>query len=341
MKLTKGKKIVLMIILTAFVVLLFNSNTVFAAVNTGYSGYDTVPNTKLEEAFDDSDLLKLLAKLIYAVGRFLEWILGTIFKMLTGNSDFPWADKIVFNAVPLLDVNFINPGTGSFVKNEAIQGVLKNLYATILTLAASFFGIVVLVTSIKLVISTIASEKAKYKQAIVDWLVGFVMLFCIHYAISFIFYLNEQLVIVASKMVSSQLNTAEDVAYLELGQIATKIKEKAEEQGRTNLLQLINNNPSLLETYLTLDADDQSKGLQEMLMKDRHWYNFGQDSSTGQKEQLDALEVILSWAADVNVSLDDLQKAKSQVGLAYSFIGSGGGRYVISSVIFFGSQRHI
>ena len=153
MKLTRCKKIFLIIAITAFVVLLFSSNTAFAAINTEYSVTDSVPDTNLEEAFDDSNLLKLLAKLIYAIGRFLEWILGTIFKMLTGSSDFPWADKIVFNAVPLLDVNFINPGAGSFVAQGSIQDVLKNLYATILTLAATFFGIVVLITAIKLVIS--------------------------------------------------------------------------------------------------------------------------------------------------------------------------------------------
>jgi len=220
----KCKITLLIIFLAMFIVLLFNSNTVFAAINEHYIGSDVVTDENLEEAFSESSLLNLLAKLIYAVGRFLEWILGTIFKLLTGSSDFPWADKIVFNSVPLLDVNFINPGAGSFVAQPGIKDVLKNLYATILTLAASFFGIVVLITAIKLVITTIASEKAKYKQAIVDWLIGFVMLFCIHYAISFIFYLNEQLVIVASNVVTENLKDAEDeIVKVQVGSVGTQL----------------------------------------------------------------------------------------------------------------------
>ena len=174
MKLTRSKKIILMIVLTAFVVLLFNSNTAFAAINEEYSTPNPVTDVGLENAFNESSLLKLLAKLVYAVGQFLEWILGVIFKLLTGTSDFPWADRIVFNAVPLLDVNFINPANRSFVKQPGIQEVLQNLYSTIMTLAVAFFGIVVLITAIRLVLTTIASEKAKYKQAIVDWLIGFI-----------------------------------------------------------------------------------------------------------------------------------------------------------------------
>ena len=131
MKSTTRKKIIFILIITAFVVLLLGSNTVFAEVNHSYLGADTVTDENLDTAFENSSLLKMLAKLVYAVGRFLEWILGTIFKMLTGSSDFPWADKIVFNAVPLLDVNFINPADDSFVGVESIQSVLKKLYSTI------------------------------------------------------------------------------------------------------------------------------------------------------------------------------------------------------------------
>ena len=136
-------------------------------------------------AYTNGSLLKSVDWLTIAI--YIVLVVMGWFSICGASYDYTNMD--FFNAVPLLDVNFINPDGGSFVGNGNIQAVLKNTYATILTLAASFFGIVVLITAIRLVISTIASEKAKYKQAIVDWLVGFVMLFCIHYAISFIFYL--------------------------------------------------------------------------------------------------------------------------------------------------------
>ncbi len=225
-----GKKILLIIALTAFIVLLFNSNTIFADINDDYSTTDTVPSENLGESVKNSTFLTGLSKLVFAIGRLLESITGSIFKMLTGVSDYPWADKIVFNAVPLLDINFINPAKGSFVGNDSIKLVIRNLYSTTLALAASFFGIVVLITAIKLVITTIASEKAKYKQAIVDWLVGFVTLFCIHYAISFMFYLNEQLVTVASQMVTAQLqaSTDEKLASAKMSELVDQVIRNAE-----------------------------------------------------------------------------------------------------------------
>ena len=44
MKKIEWKKIFIIIALAAFVVLLFNSNTAFAAINTEYSGTDAVTN---------------------------------------------------------------------------------------------------------------------------------------------------------------------------------------------------------------------------------------------------------------------------------------------------------
>lgn len=310
MKLTMGKKIILVVIMIAFVLFVFNNISVYAAINTGYDGDDSVSSTGLDDAVSNSSLLKLLGNLVYAVGFFLEWILGVIFTLLTGRSDFPWADKIVFNAVPLLDVNFMNPDTASFVGNSAIQEMIKNLYSTILALASSFFGIVVGITAIKLLISTIASEKAKYKQAIVDWLVGFVMLFCIHYAISFIFYLNEQLVIVASKMVTAQLNMVEETIQVQYSEAVEELIDRAGDRtfsggynGKRNvkISTIIAENHEIAQAWLTLDADDKSKGLHEFLMKEKlaFWDRYNDN-------EWENLARIIVWAASENVSVSDL-----------------------------------
>ena len=337
MKLTKYKKIFLIIALTAFVVLLFNSNTAFAAINTSYSGQDVVPDESLEEAFDGSTLLELLAKLIYAVGRFLEWILATIFKLLTGSSDFPWADKIVFNAVPLLDINFINPDTQSFV-GSGIQPVLKSVYSTVLTLSVSFFGMVVLITAIKLVISTIASEKAKYKQAIVDWLVGFVMLFCIHYFISFVFYLNEQLVIVASKMVTESLNGANVKIAKTLAdgagqEVIEGAKSKGAKYNGQDVSNILEQNTNILLTWQNgLKWAEGSKGVTEGIMKDMNL--FGADSLVAEKEQYERLGMVVSWASEVNVSIDELKKIKSEIKLLVNDKANGKMAQAISVATF-------
>lgn len=309
----------MIVLVMAFVVFIFNTTSVNAAINSEYSNTDTVSGDTLEESFEESILLEGLAKLVYALGQFFEWILGTIFKLLTGSSDFPWADKIVFNAVPLLDVNFINPDVKSFVGQPQIKSILKNLYATILAMAVTFFGITVMITAIKLVISTIASEKAKYKQAIVDWVTGLVMLFCMHFFISFIFYLNEQLVIVASKVVTSQLATQQVLADVRSSEFATDLADSMEDHtwNGINSKELLLNNRQVVSKYINLQSEDSSKGLHEFLMKKQN--TLGWDRRISDKAQKDALTMIINWATRANISVAQLQEIRNSIKIVSFF----------------------
>ena len=116
---------------------------------------------------------------------------------LTGASisnvlSFPFPDQIVFNKIPLLDPNFINPAKGSV--GDMTRGVLVNLYSSFFVLAGTIFVIAALVIGIKLVFSSLAAEKAQYKQALNNWIFGIIMLFLVHYLLAGMFYLNEQIV---------------------------------------------------------------------------------------------------------------------------------------------------
>ena len=93
MKITKYKKIILIICVVVAVFFVVSSTEVFAAINSEYSSNDPVSNAGLDSAVNDSDLLDILAHLVYAIGRFIEWLTGMIFTLLTGTSDYPWADK--------------------------------------------------------------------------------------------------------------------------------------------------------------------------------------------------------------------------------------------------------
>ena len=323
MKLKRSKKILIIILMIVVAIFAFcyNANIVEAAINKDYYEPDPVTDATLEDAVKSSSLLEALARLIYALGQFIEWIMATIFKMITGKgtSDFPWADKIVFNAVPILDVNFINPASGSFLLE--LQSVIKNIYSTVLAIAVSFFGITVMLTAIRLIISTIASEKAKYKQAIVDWAVGFVMLFCIHFFISFIFYLNEQLVVVASKMVTARLNVANATAQVEQGELASKLIDSmgsSTYKGK-KIKTILTENKNILSTYLTLSSKDSSKGLQEMLMKTTSYW--GVDTNINDEQQRQYLAMIILWAAEENVSLERIKEIRNKELLAVKDFG--------------------
>lgn len=206
----KGIAIVLVLVM-----LLGFTNSAYAEINEDYynlniNGLEVV-DSALNEKVSGSGLLNALGLLIYSVGSLLEWVLGKMYQMIAGQALFPWADAIVFNSIPLLDVNFISPttvGGGSFL--AIIRGTLSSVYSTIFGIAIAFFTIAVMIMGIKLVVSTIASEKAKYKQAVVQWAIGLLLLFVIHYAMSFIFYLNEQLVTIASGIASENLAQANE-----------------------------------------------------------------------------------------------------------------------------------
>ena len=216
MKLKGYKKIIVAIMLMLIVLPVF-SNTVDAKINQGY--YDeikqtaTVSSSMLSSILSSDILIDPLAKLVYSVGNFMEYIVGAVVLAASGDNIFPWADAIVFNAIPMLDVNFISPASNSFA--GGLQSVLQGIYSSLFTLAELFFGIAVLLMGIKLAVSSIAAEKAKYKDALVRWVIGLVLLFGMQFFISFVFYLNEQLVEVASDIAADELQGSQFIAQLD------------------------------------------------------------------------------------------------------------------------------
>lgn len=201
------------VIIFIFVVIFFNvTENIFAEINDTYSS-SPVTDEALEKKITGSSLLDPIASLIYALASLLEWIIGAGFESLTGTNMFPWADKVIFNSVPLLDINFLDPAKGSlFLKSDGtttiLADIVTNIYFSILSISIAFLGVIVAIMAIKLAISSIASEKAKYKEAITNWLFAIVLLFTAHYAIAFIFYVNEQMVKVASNILETNLEDA-------------------------------------------------------------------------------------------------------------------------------------
>lgn len=182
--------------------------TASCEINDMYSPSDP-DNSYWGEDMNDNWLLRKLAEFVYVLAGLVEHLITNLFAMMSGTVDFPWADKIIFNSVAILDVNFISPAAGSYMASAQVY--IQRIYYTMFTIALSLFGVLVLITAIKLAISTIASDKAKYKQALTSWVLGFVMLWTIHFLMAFLFYLNEQLVIEASNMAKTALERGNDV----------------------------------------------------------------------------------------------------------------------------------
>lgn len=115
-------------------------------------------------------------------------------------------EKIFSGQVPALDINFINPKDWAEAKNEdenqiyddktaeamnkksvaqGLHQVIATWYVSLRNLAIVGLMIVLVYVGIRMVISSTASDKAKYKQLLLDWLVAMCLLFCLHYIMSF------------------------------------------------------------------------------------------------------------------------------------------------------------
>lgn len=193
------KKIIVAFILLT-ILINFAPNICYAEINTSYG--NPTPGVDTNE-IPSSILVEWIAKMAYNFGAIIEGIMSNVMGWFTGITMFPFSDKIVFNTIPILDVNFINPSKGSLFMDvngdyTTAGEMIRNVYFTCLSIALGFLGLVIAVTAIRLAFSTIASEKAKYKEAIADTIKTLILLFGLHYLLSFCFYVNEVLVEVAS-----------------------------------------------------------------------------------------------------------------------------------------------
>lgn len=239
---------------------------VFAAINNSYNSDTGVTQANLKKSIEnDNPLVAPIASFVYFIGSVVEWLLGSMTGMVTGMNTMPWADMILYNAVPMLDVNFLNPDPNSMINH--LNDVIRKIYFTIFSLALSFFGIAVIVMAIKLAISSIAEEKAKYKSAITNWLMAVVLLFTMHYFMAFIFYLNESIVEMASNITTTALEKKNfsvngGNAY---NNFKASLKSKYSGSALEEVEEHLNNNENFYVDFL----NNLDENLQKYITKDR------------------------------------------------------------------------
>ena len=121
----------------------------------------------------------------------------------TGENDVFWfsIDRCVFNRVALLNINYLKTGSyqvgdttiSESQGNTAIkEGVAKVYY--LCRLIAMILSLLVLIyIGIRMAISTVASDQARYKKMFISWIESIIILFAMPYLISFIVTIGETL----------------------------------------------------------------------------------------------------------------------------------------------------
>lgn len=111
-------------------------------------------------------------------------------------------EKIFSNEVPLLDVNIIKPNSYTNPNDESkevlsavevMRGTIASWYIALRNLAIVGLLSILVYVGIRIIISSTASDKAKYKQMFTDWLIAICLLFFLHYIMTFAITIVESL----------------------------------------------------------------------------------------------------------------------------------------------------
>lgn len=222
----KNKKIIFCFCITLALLALFLcfSNSSYALSNPEYYSAD---DKSLFESALQWFMQKILGLGVGVLGKAISPLINLvnviIFSALysiamaggaTNGLKFPFPDQIVFNGIPMLDPNFINPTNDANAIVNVMSSTIQKLYYSFFSLAGTVFVLAAVIIGIKLAFSSIASEKAQYKDAIKHWLTGLAALFLMHFILAGMFAINEQVCISASKLcnkVSIKIDFIDDV----------------------------------------------------------------------------------------------------------------------------------
>lgn len=143
-------------------------------------------------------ILNLLKLVIIAIGLLLQIIISGAFSSL--ESGFEWASlsDIIFagtgDASKFLDINFFNITGSNTEPLMVFRTAIAKWYYILRLISAAILLVILIYVGIRMAISTIASEQAKYKQMLTDWITSLALLFLLHYIIMFVISINTSLV---------------------------------------------------------------------------------------------------------------------------------------------------
>ena len=220
---------------------IMSNNTVFAQINQSSPENEVYSNFM---TFISKIGNVAMGALFIPLSTFMNAITGIIFLLLyfvfgsigiNGGGAFPFPDQIIFNKLAFFDPNFFNlptfPGTNNVIKSAPIssmQTVIQSFYYSMFVIAGTIFIIEAMIIGIKLAVSSVAQEKAEYKEALGKWLIGILLLFTVHYLLVGMYTLNEKVVDMACTA-SENSNITFDINPLNLVPGAGNVLSKAEE----------------------------------------------------------------------------------------------------------------
>jgi len=103
--------------------------------------------------------------------------------------------EIFAGVIPALDINFIKPNYQEDEKSVAsqLQTTIASWYVGLRNFSLLILLVVLVYVGIRMMLTSLAAEKAKYKQMFLDWLIAMCLIFFLHYIMSFTITMVETL----------------------------------------------------------------------------------------------------------------------------------------------------
>ena len=137
---------------------------------------------------------------IAGLASMVEYTINSIMNATTGVEASLTIEKLVTNNVPALDVNFFNFNKAGGMEIESsqlmyiVREAIASWYSLIRTVSIVGLLVALFYLVIRMIISTVSEEKAKYKEMLVSWVVSFIVVMFIHYFMVFVININESLI---------------------------------------------------------------------------------------------------------------------------------------------------
>lgn len=108
-------------------------------------------------------------------------------------------EDIIFNRIPILDINFFSDtAAGEKISEDSVVFVIRQTvaawYVSFRNLAIVSLAIIIIYVGIRMALSTIPQGKAKYKQMLIGWIQALVIVFIVHYIMIIIINTNNSIV---------------------------------------------------------------------------------------------------------------------------------------------------
>lgn len=155
--------------------------------------------------------------LIVGWATFLEKLPENLVLITTDHEMSFTIDKLLFNKVPLLDVNIFNlqqAGGEALGPGDLLYIIRYNIatwYYIIRSIAIVGLLITLIYIGIRIAISSVAEQKAKYKNLLISWVVSFLIVFGMHYFMIGIISINETLLELIANMPMGETNLYDTV----------------------------------------------------------------------------------------------------------------------------------